>query len=726
MAKKSSKKRAQGAGPVANTEPRILVYKQFGGCNFQQSPGDFEYFFDDDGGNDDQPSQTDLMMNLVVVQNNASITPNFTIETRQNIKTLFDAPAGKKFTGVATLIADKLYAATTQDGLAATNPANNKIYYGTIGDGALGTFAGTVGVTDNDEIARDNTWTYLGYADDRLVGLTKGKQLWTGMVDSYSVSNTKEIATPAKLTYANIEVQGTLTKSETFSQECPFRVSVRHTYLNKYGPTLPSEALTFYVSKPTTEWSTLGYVRIKGTAPTGYAIEAVELYYTEGDYQDAAFLNRIDFATKNGGSWEYNWTGYLFDPTMWAIANLMLPTQNYTSGVPASKMEVIDGQLYFWGGSPAHRVWIGGGPGNRFSVSTGVGGGFVDCEPGRGTMVREVLKYKTQQGAAIVTMLCDNPNSQKEHRFNLIESNISLSNEQSIKGWSAEKIAGAVGCKSYDGARVAGDGLYAISRYGLAITTLTMEYSSQIKVEYVSDAIEPVFLQQYGNQLSKAVLFTVNDVVYMTFGSLNGNLDNVVFCYDLARKAWWTYTLDIDEPILNMIHIDHESKREGIGIITANHIYLMPTTRPDDHTALPNHEVLIETAELTTMQPIQNRSHLTQLEFRFDYFIGDVDIDVAMIDQFGRTIHVHKKVHHDNLMHQLAEYIRIDKVIESYKVTIKGKANFRLTHFTSKGYQKSNRIGMVYGFDSRQSHTSSGSIYRTFNSYNDLKNAIIP
>lgn len=714
------KKRASGGGRTANTEPRMQIFRQFGGINIQLSPRDFVYDLGREAHEsreayDRRPSQTDLMMNQVVIQNNARITPNFTIETRQNLKTIFTAPSDTEFTGVATLIGRRLYAAT----------ANKRIYHGLVNDALTQQMSDQVVVNDIDESSTgNNTWTFLGYADDKLVGMTAGKQLWTDPLGEYRLTNAKHIANPPALSYGQIVVKGSLKKSETSTTACPFRVSVRYTYLNKYGPTQPSPPLTFYASKPTDEWSTVAYARIEGQAPTGEGIIAVELYYTEGDYQDPAFLQRVEVPAS--GIWGYNWIGYLIDPSMWTLANLTMPTENYTSGVPASRMEVHDGQLYFWGGSPGYRVWIGGGPGNRFSVSTGVGGGFVDCDPGLGMTVREVLKFKTQQGASIVTMLCDNPNSQRENRFNLIESNISLSNEQAIKGWHAEKISGAVGCKSYNGAIVAGDGLYAVSRYGLAITTLTMEYNSQIKVEYVSDAIEPVFRQQYGTQLSRSILFTVNDIMYMTFGSADGDLDNVIFCYDIARKAWWTYTIDFDEPILNMIHIDHEAKQEGIGIITPTRVYLLPTTQFADRDVLPKHEVLIETAELTTMQPIQTMSHLTQLELRFDYFIGDAEVDVIMVDQFGRTIHSYKKISHDTLQHQLSEYMRIDQVVESYKVIIRGKANFRLTHFIAKNYQKSNRIGTVYGFDSQQSHSSAGSIFKTFNSYNDLKDALIP
>lgn len=603
--------------------------------------------------------------------------------------------------------------------------------------------------TDFYEAVEDNTWTFLGYADDQLVGMTANNQLWNGTEGEYKLANAKKLTDPSALAISNFTAKGTgltiaaadATTGATTNSACPFRVSVSYTILNRFGPTLPSPMFTFYASKPSTEWTTASYVEIKGTAPNYYAtplpagfwgVTAIELYYTEGEYQEPAFLGRVNIpedsvvapvATK---PWTFNWTGYMTDTSMWTIANLTPPTENYTNGAPASKMAALDGQLYFWGGSPGYRIWIGGNPGNRFSVSPGTGGGFVDVDPGTGTLVTDVLKFKTQQGAAIVTALCDNANSQREHRFNLIESKISISDEQSVKGWSAEKIAGTVGCKSSRGAVVAGDGLYAVSRYGLAITTLTMEYNSQLQVMYVSDNIAPVFLKQYGHQLDASVLFAVNGILYMTFGSLDGSLDNVLFCYDIGLKAWWTYTLDTDTAILNMVSIDYDGHREGIGIITADGVYLLPTTMDEAIDVLPEHEVLIESGELTTMQPLQVMHRLTQLEFRFDYFIGDMTIDVIMVDRFGRTITTTKNISHATKQHQLSEHIRIDKVVESYKIIMRGKAKMRLTHFNSKSYPKPMRIGLTKGFDSRQSDLSPNLIRRTFTSYNDVREAIIP
>mgnify|MGYP001179674100 CR=1 FL=1 len=581
------------------------------------------------------------------------------------------------------------------------------------------------------EAVDDNTWTFLGHADDKLVGMTANSQLWTGDPDSFTLSNAVVLDPPTDLAIGDISAVGNLTVSATQTTNEPFRISVCHTVVNKYGPTLPSAPFTFYASKPTIEWTPAAFVTVSSTVENGVGIEAVELYFVEDEYQEFAFLGRV-LTPEIGGTtppstkpWSFNWTGYQTDVASWTIANLTLPTENYTGGVPATKMVAIDGRLYFWGGDPAYRIWIGGNPGNRFSVSPGTGGGFVDVDPGTGAIVKSVLKFKTQQGASIVTALCDHANSQREHRYNLVETNISLTNEQSKSTWQAEKVAGTVGCKSFNGAVAAADGLYAISRYGLALTTLTMEYNSQIQIAYVSDAIEPVFLKQYGNQLEDAVLFEINGVLYMTFGRGDSTLDNVIFCYDISMKAWWTYTLPIDAPVLNMFPIDYEGRQEGIGIVTSDAVYLLPTT-VDAGLMVPDHSIMIESGELSTTIPLSSMHYLAQLELRFDYFIGDLETIVTMIDQFGREITSRKLISYDTVQHQLAEHIRIDQTVESYKIMLTGQARMRLTHIIAKVYPKSQRIGMVYGFDSRQSHSAPGSIHHTFASYNDLKKAIIP
>jgi hypothetical protein len=106
-AKKKKKKPPGGAtGAPPRSEPRMQIFTKFAGCNFQLATRNFDDLFAED-----QDAQTDLMPMLMAIQNNAHIAPFGGIETRQNLVELFTVPTGKLFTGVSTLIGDRLYAA---------------------------------------------------------------------------------------------------------------------------------------------------------------------------------------------------------------------------------------------------------------------------------------------------------------------------------------------------------------------------------------------------------------------------------------------------------------------------------------------------------------------------------------------------------------------------------------------------------------------------------------
>lgn len=705
-----SKQRAQGAGRKSNSEPKQQVFRDFGGCNFQLSPRDFTL-----GKTEDQ-EQSDLQMNYVVVQNNAQIAANKTIETRNNIVKLFDAPTGKKFTDACILVDDELYLALDDGDLK----------YGKLdGLGVLN----NVTLIDNSDNHPGHTWKSFARADDKLIGTTAENQLWTGALSAHTISNARKVSNPSALAFNNLTAKGSLTiaNSTTPTTSQPYRVAIAYAYVNKYGPTMHSNQLTFHASLPVTQWSGNAYLNVHGTAPTGYGIEAVEFYYTTGDSSTLLFAGRTDTIDPSTGAWSFNWYGYLDATNMWPVANLIAPTENYTEGAHASHVACIDSRMYFWGDSAQpQRLYIGGNPGNLFSISPGTGGGFIDVEPGSGQSIRIVTKYKTQSGASIVTMLCDSVNSTMEQRFNLVENSISLSNEQSMKSWQAEQVAGSVGCKSFRGAIVCEDGLYSVSRYGLALTTMTMEYNSQIRTNYVSDPIKPVFIDKNRSLLANSVIIECDGIIYLTFGKDNETLDNMLFCYDIDQKAWWTVTLDLDEAILNMIHIDYEGYREGIGIVTEKHVYLLPLTKDDAPTVEADFPVIIQTGELSTTQPQQNWFYLSQLEFRFDYFIGSVTVELMGIDQFGRDVAVKKIFTHDDTVYNDVEYMRVDLRLQSYQIRITGTARFRLSHFIAKLYTMSAKQGLVWGFDDSQSFRHTGDIHPTFLSYNDIRKAIIP
>ncbi len=739
----SGQRRAQGGGRTPNSEPRLQVFRDFNGLNFELSNHDGidvnAVYTDSD--------QTDLQMNYVFLQNNVAVASNKTLETRDDIVRLFDAPEDQKFTGPVCLIENKLYAAKRYlDGYWPSTllPDEHQVGVGELSDQITG-----VPVMDDDIQILDkgiqvdppqhtgHEWTSLYYYDNQLIGLTRQNSMWTGdlthPVDDPDVQLTNALEIPRPTEPPELVGMGTLVLSETETPECVYRIEVAYTYVSKFGPTEVSENKVFYANHPVSEWHAGCFLRLRGHVPSWMGARAVELYYTTDNAMQLILLGRTDVGDpeQSVSSWSYDWYGYVDATSMWPIANLIAPTENYTKGVPASKMCSIDGRMYFWGDNDnMQRLYIGGNPGNLLSISPGTGGGFVDIEPGTGQAVRNVCKYKTQSGNSIVTMLCDSPNSHKEQRFNLVENSISLSNEQSMKSWQAEQVAGAVGCKSYDGAVVCEDGLYSVSRYGLALTTLTMEYNSQIRTNYVSSQIKPVFVDDadLGRRLKNAMLLELDGIIYMALGDSSdghGRLDNVIFCYDIDLKAWWTYTLDVTKPILNLFHVDWEGAREGIGIVTEDSIYMLPTTNGDSNwDDPPEHDFLIQTAELSTQMPQQSWQYLSQLEFHFDHIIGDVRITVRMIDMFGREIKAYKEISLDTMQNNYVEWMRIDQRVMSYVITMTGTASFRMTHFIARVYTMSNKISQVWGFDDCLSHRSSGSIHPTFKCYNDVRRAI--
>lgn len=716
----SSKPRSQGGGRKSNSEPRQQVFRDFGGCNFELSPREFSL------GKDVDQEQSDLQMNYVVIQNNAGITSNKTIETRSNLRKIAQLRNGitAKFSGPAILIQNYLYLALDDGHIECyqiplySNP--HEVYF-----------------DDKSGLGLGHTWQSFAHVDNQLVAMTQENQIWTGRAipiswPTMTLSNAKKVPNPSALTISDLTAKGALEISATMDDDHPYRIAVAYTYINKFGPTKHSDQFTFYANYPVDEWHGGRYLQIASTAASGYDIQAVELYYTVGNSSSLLFAGRVDFAGGDGGTWQFDWYGYLDATNMWPIANLIAPDENHTEGVPASHVACIDSRMYFWGdNNQPQRLYIGGNSGNLFSISPGTGGGFVDVEPGTSQEIRVVTKYKTQSGASIVTMLCDSPNTHKQQRYNLVENSVSLSNEQSMKSWQAEQVAGAVGCKSFNGAVVCADGIYSVNQYGLALTTMTMEYNSQIRTNYVSDAIKPAFVDKRDLDLKTACVVESDGIIYLAFGagrqdSIDVRYDNLLFCYDIDQKAWWTVSLDLDEPILNIFHVDYEGFQQGIGIVTANGVYLLKNTKENGPTDDADFITTIQTGELSTTQPQQNWEYLSQLEFRFDYFRGSVTIELTGIDQFGREVHTKKTFSHDSTVYNLAEYMRVDLRLQSYQIRITGQARFRLTHFIAKLYTMSAKQGLVWGFDDSQSFRSEGDIHPTFLDYNDIRKAIIP
>lgn len=744
----SGQRRAQGGGRTPNSEPKIQVFKDFAGVNFDMAnwPGSGISVDTAITGDD----QTDLQMNYLTLQNNVMVTQNKTLETRDDLVTLFNAPANQVFTGPVCLIGDYLYAAK----FGSTMPSPGMMVGFSYVPNSMSspkTMSRNV-----DIIKRGNAdlhWTSLSFYDGKLIALTEMGDVWTGSWDTQlfppeytptpedmagvqELKNAVEVPDPQTSLYNKLSPNGYLQINGSQSSTHPFRISIAYSWVNEFGPTAISPTYVFYANHPVTEWNSDCFLTISDTINTSYGIKAVELYYSTDNASTLLFLGRVDIGY-GSSSWRFDWHGYLDATSMWPTANLIAPTENYTKGAPASHMTVIDGRMYFWGQHTdashfvgyGQRLYIGGNPGNLMSISPGTGGGFVDVEPGDSSVaIRHVCKYKTQSGNSIVTMLCDADRSRNEQRYNLVENSISLSNEQSMKSWQAEQVAGAIGCKGPDGALVCQDGLYTVNRYGLGLTTMTMEYNSQIRTTYVSDAIKCIFTDGLDNdqRLSNAHMIECDGILYLALGAYQGDTEfnNVLFCYDIDAKAWWTYTLDTNEDIINLFHIDNSLYREGIGIVTASHIYMLPTTNSDSTASAPRHGFLLETAQLSTQMPQQGWQWLSQLEFHFDWFVGSASIQVRMVDMFGREIKVDKTLSEQTRQNDYVVRMRIDQRVMSYVIRISGTARFRMTHWLARVYTMSNKVGQVWGFDDSVSHRSAGSVRPTFKSYNDVRKAI--
>lgn len=586
------------------------------------------------------------------------------------------------------------------------------------------------------------------YADDKLV-ITDGQtnHMWTcdNITDTYPVFTEARLVTnPGTLASSRFTPKN-MTMSTTYSTTTPYKVTFAYQYVTQFGPCPVSGGRTLYFSKPVSEWNETYCVTIVqpwDSAPVGVRlIKAVEVFYkvdTASEY-NFAFRTGIDLDDATN-FWSYTWCGYLQDPKSWTVANLQPNDDgNNLSRGPAIKyLDFIDGRFWFWHMyDKPYRIYAGGNPGNLLSVASTTGGGFIDVDPGTGNQVMLVTKYKTQSGNNIITCLCDNPNTHREQRYNLVETSVSLSNEQTQHTWQAEQVAGCVGTSSRWGAIVAEDGIYSMSRYGLALTTMTMEYNSQLRTQYVSDPIKPLFTTRSGETLKASSIECIDGVLYVAFGknpdAISNKYPDVIFCYDIAKKVWWSmhdWDIEYGNSVINTFHLDYEEGCEGLGIVFQDNIFMLPTAHRSDHEIdKPETFAQIKTANIGTTQPLQNWHRLTQLQFDFDYIYGNINFVVEYLDRYGRIQRVESGVStindEDNYdtWYDYSHFIRIDADVRSYTIQILIDGKLRLTHFMSKIYAQTKRYNMPLGFDSSMVDLgNNGSVKterRAFKNYDD-------
>lgn len=805
MAKKNSSKTATEKS-IQASEPRVLTFNGWKGVNFVDSPLTWEPL----QSGPDTFRQTDLPDNFLMVQNNVNTSDTLGLETRYDstiIGTSISTPSYVyKFTGVSTVYRRWLFCVARSNGsdwhevilyrdITDTSSTDDWSYLRIRKGNAsnptkcsikeIGFFEGQIVATARDETSSN--------PDDHTGMLMLAKatvtQDGTGIsfkcfnwqdgsdvetLDGY-ICDTPYIANPTLALEAT--AKGMPYSSEA-TDETPVRVELCFCYTNRLGSTLTNysvnttQTVTIYTECSPALWTTSKYVIVRPAENDhvdpniipGSSIRGIDIYARDTENIDWVFAGHINVKPSTGGvAWSYIWYGNMTDISQWVTSQLMVPTENTTSGPNATHFSHHDSRIFYWGvPEKPYRLYIGGNPGAEFSIARGLGGAWVDIEPGSGYDIKGTAKWKTTSGANIVTIMCGNRNTTKVKRFNLVETNLTITNEVAYKSYMYEEVSNVVGCNSRWGYGVYSDGLYSLSRYGLMLTTMAMEYNAQMKNECVSQVVAPIFTERIGKRISNGRMCCINEVIYIALAEEEEpesgdpvQLDNVILCYDIGKQAWYTWTHDQtlneemrEDPdhVLHILPIDSDEHIEGLGVITETQVRLFPVTGVQAE-RVPDFQVLVETGEIMPRQPVQAFWYIQQLELRFDYFIGDAEdpatVLIEGVDYYGRQFAIEKKLnytartklyHNDQVIDEEerrshVEWIRIDKIVESMRIRIKGRARFRLTHINAKVYQQADTIGTPYGFDAhdtfRNRHGGNTQIHHYINDYNNLRRAVV-
>lgn len=802
MAKKNSSKTATEKA-IQSSEPRVINYRGWKGVNFVDAP----LTWDPLETGPDKFRQTDLPANFLMVQNNLNTTDTLGLETRQDSIDIGDVPDGWKFTGVSAVFKHWLFCAVRNSDANGNQSFNEHIVYRdlkasstttwtTISLGISGV-SGTpanyaieeIGFFEGNIVATLRHFTSAGVANEGLLTLAKVEtdeddttisingMNWSTYTESRSnvIVDTPEITNPTiKPSLTAVGMKSSTTATTT----APVRVEVCFCYTNRLGSTLTNADVnsnyiaTIYTELSPALWTSKKYLRIQAPSNDtrvipGSSITGIDIYARDTENIDWVFAGHLDVKPVAGGvRWAYNWYGNMTDITQWTTSQLMVPSENTTHGPDASHFSCHDSRIYYWGmPSKPYRLWIGGNPGSEFSIARGLGGAWVDIEPGSGYDIKGTAKWKTTSGANIVTIMCGNRNTTKIKRFNLVETNLTLTNEVAYKSYMYEEVSNVVGCNSRWGYGVFTDGLYSLNRYGLMLTTMAMEYNAQMKNQKMSSVIDPIFTERLGKRLRDGRMVCIDDIIYIALSEdeQHGDepiaLDNVILCYDIDQQAWYTWTHDQTygargsdpDKILHILAIDSDEFDEGLGAITETQVRLYPVTGVQGATP-PEFQVLMESGELVPRLPKQAMTWIEQLEFRFDYLITPEETDnynrndatwptilVEGIDYYGRQFTIEKKLNiksRGNDRYNITgerrnyvEWVRVNKYCESLRIRLKGRARFRLTHINCKMYQQADVIGTPYGYDAYDSYRNrkggSTKIHHYINDYNNLREAVI-
>ncbi len=501
-----------------------------------------------------------------------------------------------------------------------------------------------------------------------------------------------------------------------------------HFIIDNIAPDLDITAVNIYGRyNNSLSWIYVGRVELEKTyddVPNGD--------YSTGDRKGVR-PDRSGWKLNSDGSYriEFNYFGDMTEKGDEAMANLEPLNLNTTLGPVAQYGTRIDSRLYFWGNPDyPYRLYIGGSCGMELKYDNGYGGAYVDAAPDFGCYISNVLKFKTQSGADIVTILCGHNNSSKTARYNLCETTLTATSELSTQSYQLEQVSNVEGCSSRQGSLVAADGLYYITRYGLAVTTMAMEYSSQMRTQYVSSVIKPVFSDKHAHLFENACMIYIDEILYFMLSNDDDELDRIIFAYDTNSKAIWTYTVGTeDDTILKIYPHDYYKYQEGIGVVTKDKVVLIPTTDVEDwRNEVFDMQVMLETGELSSSVPTTDSTYVDQLEIRFDWFVGELEVVLEGVDYYGRHVHVSKIIREEEIKNDYIEWMKVGYILENYHVHFIGHAHFRLTHFVAKVYTYGRKFGIQYGFDANNGYKNRRGAKRyqhhQLRSYNNLKECI--
>ena len=813
MAKKNSSKTATEKA-IQSSEPKVITYKGWKGVNYVDAP----LTWDPLETGPTKFRQTDLPANYLMVQNNLITTPTLGIETRDDSERLVkltsdEISSGVTFTDVAAVYQNLLFVVAHVPvdenkfvEKIICHPLNfGSIAYGniylldpdmednytppTIYDPASYSYnyvIKEIGFFENNlivaaeridvEAGHETVYNKLflariTYKNNQIGDIVRGMN-WSTCLE---VMVNRAVATP--------HVQDPTTKPDLTaigmnsgvvpSDDATIKIDIVYCYTTRMGSSLvtsTNDPATIYVEYSPTFWSSEKYLHIEipnnVNIPEG--VSGVDIYAREKENVNFSFIGHVDVNITSLNPWSFNWLGNMTDTSQWLNSQTLVPTENTTEGPPVTHFDHHDSRMYYWGQrDKLYRLYIGGNPGAEFSVARGLGGAWIDIEPGSGYEIAGTAKWKTVQGANIVTIMTGNRNTNKVRRYNLVETNLAYTNEVSYKSYMYEEVSNVVGCNSRWGYGVFDDGLYSLSRYGLMLTTMAMEYNSQMKNQDVSALIKPIFTDRVGDRLRDGRMVCIDGVIYIALSEDTAetepiNLDNVILCYDIGLQSWYTFTHDQTlnesqgsdpDKIHHIFAVDSDQYTEGLGAVTDTEVRLYPTTGIQE-AKVPSFQVLIETGELIPKMPKQVFDWVEQLEFRFDYFVGPVEtkyygpnndqyhtwptILIEGVDYYGRYFTIEKKLNMKSRgLHNVegeqrnyVEWVRVGKLVESLRIRIKGRARFRLTHIIGKIYTQSDRIGTPYGYDARDTYLSRHAniepkIHHYINDYNNLRRAVV-